>query len=847
MSTQSVPLLWSPQTAHRLAGNLTQSRSPTPSRSQMHQRNLTRDPSKRVDDDEEIVQRRRTVSDAAQWLRAKRQSDLHRELLPASAKGARRHALTHASGSTSKFCAVCSRVLWGITRPYRCSECGLEFHRACEPMAPACLGRTGSMVSLDSPSDGPILDQTAHLLRVCIASADSLARRSLFRVPDPFAIVHMDGERFTTAVARKTFAPQWMTERDMYVTASSTLKILVFDARKFEEGRWNGFLGTAVIPAAAFIDSTSLGDGATKVLTFRLRKLKATDVVTGTVCVKVRVLRRNVDLSKTAPMTTPRADSPRTMARCDRPSCSDDMSYTLAVFTATRHVPDIIYTGRDREHTAIGFVPGQELRFVVKQTNFYGSSDYSLPSDTIAFPQASESSAGDEESEDRIHCPFFMAGFCPRGDRCPFYHGDGLNGDEVSVALAAVSMIENEDVQLMAALQASLEQSKQAQYDASKQSHFQRTFHEKEQRFRKKLPEAKGECNITVARADLFKTSLFEITRIPATKLRQRLMIRFHGEGGLDYGGLAREFFYLISGEVFDPRLGMFEYTSSNYALQISPDSASSDDHLLYFRFVGRLLGMAVFHEHFLDVTFTKSFYKHLLGLPLTLKDLQDVDPDVHRSMIWILENTVTEDMELYFVADYESFGVMKQHPLVPGGETVKVNESNKHEFVRLMVEWRLCRSCERQLKAIMAGFYAVVPLSLLREFNEAELEHLIAGSRHYNLEDWRAHTEYKGYIETDPVIQWFWEIIDSYSPDEQAEFLQFCTGSTRVPLEGFQALRGSDGPRKFCIQRLDDLTRLPSAHTCFNRLDLPSFPSKQMLQERLRIAMWGAQGFTGD
>jgi len=147
-----------------------------------------------------------------------------------------------------------------------------------------------------------------------------------------------------------------------------------------------------------------------------------------------------------------------------------------------------------------------------------------------------------------------------------------------------------------------------------------------------------------VARADCFKTSLFEVTRHKASVLKRRLMVQFHGEGGLDYGGLAREWFYLLSVEVFDPRLGMFEYCNQeDYALQINPVSATDQDHLLYFQFVGRLLGMAVRHQHFLDVTFIASFYKRLLGQPLSLADLQDVDPDMHRSMIWILENDISE------------------------------------------------------------------------------------------------------------------------------------------------------------------------------------------------------------
>ena len=94
-----------------------------------------------------------------------------------------------------------------------------------------------------------------------------------------------------------------------------------------------------------------------------------------------------------------------------------------------------------------------------------------------------------------------------------------------------------------------------------------------------------------------------------------------------------------------------------------------------------------------------------------------------------------------------------------------------------------------------------------------------------------------------------------------QARLLQFCTGSTRVPIEGFQNLQGSDGPRQFCIQKvgrraareaadaaqIDDGLRLPSAHTCFNRLDLPVYSSGDILARRLVAAMENAQGFSGD
>eukprot|EP00055_Hartaetosiga_balthica_P008981 m.34748 g.34748 ORF g.34748 m.34748 type:complete len:920 (-) comp6553_c0_seq1:1143-3902(-) len=872
--------------------------------SRAHQRSLTRDPSaSHKTKEEEIYHRRRTVSDAAQWLRAKRENDLYKELLPVSAEGARQHSFVNTSSSSNRFCAVCFKLLMGIQRPKRCRECGMEVHRGCEPLAPSCLGEEGSIATFDPPSLFDVSTQTIHLIRVCIASASGLAKRSIFKMADPFAIVHVDRERFTTAVARKTISPSWMTERDMYLSTASVLRVLVFDSKKFEEGRWDGFLGMAVIPASAFINSTTLGDGATKVLTFRLRKRKKIDIVTGTLCIKVRVLKRNVSkptVSSSLLLTAPRANSPRST---HTPSASEvllftspglgwqqlpkraisgnlipqqpipprvaivdggaglevswgkekNMSFTLGVYVGDSRFCEVLYSGPEGKHTVVGFNPGQVLMFALKCTNFYGSSSYSERTDPVIFPskEVEEEDVDDDDDDDetRVHCPFLMAGFCPRGNACPLYHGRGMDSVDLSVAMSAVAMIDNEDVQLFAALQASMAQHQQPQYDEEHQTLAQRGFHTKLQKLRNNLPLKPGTCELSVLRADLFRSSMFEITRASPRDLQmERFIFTFHNEGGLDYGGLAREFFYLISGEVFDASLGMFSRcSSSNYALQINPASASIDDFPLFFRFVGRLFGLAILSGNYIDVTLSRGFFKQLVGEVLALRDLQDVDEDVHRSMIWILENEVTEDMEMYFVVDYDEFGEMTTHPLMPNGENVLVNESNKQEFVRLMADWKLCHAAERQMKALMSGFYELVPLETIRGFNADELAALITGTKRYNLEDWKSNTEYSGFKEDDDVILWLWEYIEGASEKEQSELLQFCTGSTRVPLEGFQALQGSDGPRKFCVSKMDDLERLPSAHTCFNRLELPPFPTKDMMLQRLHTAMSNAQGFASD
>ena len=141
--------------------------------------------------------------------------------------------------------------------------------------------------------------------------------------------------------------------------------------------------------------------------------------------------------------------------------------------------------------------------------------------------------------------------------------------------------------------------------------------------------------------------------------LKKRLMIKFDGEDGLDYGGLSRyvlflcpvthqrahlaiivyrEFFFLLSHEMFNPFYCLFEYSAhDNYTLQINPASGVNPEHLNYFKFIGRCVGLGIFHRRFLDAYFVVSLYKMILHRRVTLSDLESVDADLHRGMTWML------------------------------------------------------------------------------------------------------------------------------------------------------------------------------------------------------------------
>ena len=116
-------------------------------------------------------------------------------------------------------------------------------------------------------------------------------------------------------------------------------------------------------------------------------------------------------------------------------------------------------------------------------------------------------------------------------------------------------------------------------------------------------------------------------------------------------------------------------------------------------------------------------------------------------------------------------------------------------------------------------GFHDIVPAELISIFNEQELELLISGLPDIDVDDWKNNTEYQNYTATSPQIQWFWRAVRSFDKEERAKLLQFVTGTSKVPLNGFKELEGMNGFSKFNIHRDFGRTeRLPSSHTCFNR-----------------------------
>lgn len=88
------------------------------------------------------------------------------------------------------------------------------------------------------------------------------------------------------------------------------------------------------------------------------------------------------------------------------------------------------------------------------------------------------------------------------------------------------------------------------------------------------------------------------------------------GEEGQDAGGLLREWYLIISREIFNPNYALFLTSPGDrVTYTINPASHCNSNHLSYFKFVGRIIAKAIYDNKLLECYFTRSFYKHVLGL----------------------------------------------------------------------------------------------------------------------------------------------------------------------------------------------------------------------------------------
>ncbi|KAI8052802.1 E3 ubiquitin-protein ligase RSP5 [Syncephalis plumigaleata] len=782
-------------------------------------------------------------------------------------------------------------------------------------------------------------------IKLTVIAADSLYKRDVFRFPDPFAVITVDGEQTcTTQVIKRTLNPYWNENFLLHVTDESMIAVQIFDQKKFKK-KDQGFLGVINVQMGSVF---SVDTGGEEMLTLDLRnRVQARQYMvvystpsrvvssgdaaqsggTSSGSHEARLSENHGESSSSAAVAAATASTSASATSANGPNSTDQygplprgwerrvdhLGRTYYVDhntrTTTWNRPSVLTSAADRirnsnnkrkwndngikvEHFQMERVQLQLLQqhaaaatstlapitaTVVASTSSNTSSGGhsrsgsssaapAITSDNLTTAGAGPLPSGWEQRETPEGRPYFVdhntrttTWVDPRRQQVirtfatnpqnqvtiqqPLSHlGPLPTGWEMRLTSnARVYFVDHntktttwDDPRLPSSLDQNVPQ-------------YKRDFRRKLIYFRSQpaMRPLGGQCHIKVRREHIFEDSYRQIMELTESDLRRRLMIKFEGEDGLDYGGLSREFFFLLSHEMFNPFYGLFEYSAhDNYTLQINPHSGVNPEHLNYFKFIGRVVGLAIFHRRFLDAFFITSLYKMILHKKIVLGDMESVDADFYRSLTWMLNNDITDVLDLTFSVDDDRFGQVVEEELKPDGKDLPVTEENKREYVELITKWKIQDRVKEQFNAFAEGFNQLIPQELITVFDERELELLIGGLAEIDVDDWKKHTDYRSYTEQDEVIQWFWKAIRSWDQEKQARLLQFATGTSRIPVNGFKDLQGSDGPRRFTIEKTGEVTQLPKSHTCFNRIDLPPYQSYEQLVGKLSLAVEETVGF---
>ncbi|KAL7320719.1 hypothetical protein PS15m_000582 [Mucor circinelloides] len=797
---------------------------------------------------------------------------------------------------------------------------------------------------------------STRTIRLTVIAADGLIKKDLFfKMPDPFAVVTVDGEQtHTTTVMKKTLNPYWNESFDLKVTNESVIAVQVFDQKKFKK-KDQGFLGVINIQVSKVFDLEVGGD---EMLTLELKKSNTNEAVHGKLILNLSTnvnvpIRNGTDtlapgtsssnINNTTTSSSQSANetsssNPAIAALAASGSNAAAHSSTNLSTNSTNDNNDLppgwerrvdhlgrpyyvdhnsrtttwkrpsARTAQDQQnqtelerlrHNARGLPedrPNSAATSAVSLENNPSAAAASAATTPSATPAAAAAAApantnGAGPNTGNVTVPnnnMTSAGSGPlppgwemrtSAEGRPYFVDHNTRtttwvdprrqqyistigpGSNLQVQVQPVSQLgplpSGWEMRLTSTGRVYFvdHNTKTTTWDDPRLPssldqnvpQYKRDFRRKLIYFRSQpaLRPVPGQCHIKVRRDHIFEDAYAEIMRQAPADLKKRLMIKFDGEDGLDYGGLSREFFFLLSHEMFNPFYCLFEYSAhDNYTLQINPHSGINPEHLNYFRFIGRVVGLSIFHRRFLDAFFIVSFYKMILNKKILVADMESVDADFYRSLMWILNNDITDVLELTFSTDDDRFGEVVTVDLIPNGQNIEVTEENKKEYVNLITEWRIHKRVEEQFKAFKEGFNQLIPQDLVNVFDERELELLIGGIAEIDVDDWKKHTDYRGYTEQDDVIQWFWKCIRTWDSEKKSRLLQFTTGTSRIPVNGFKDLQGSDGPRRFTIEKSGEVTQLPKAHTCFNRIDMPPYKSYETLVAKLTMAVEETVGF---
>ena len=364
----------------------------------------------------------------------------------------------------------------------------------------------------------------------------------------------------------------------------------------------------------------------------------------------------------------------------------------------------------------------------------------------------------------------------------------------------------------------------------------------------KKINWIEGCDNIKISRENCLEESIKEIEKV---NLWKEVKITFNGEVSYDAGGLFREWFIILIEELEKKEMKLFEKSENDEISYIFNKNLNENSYwsFKYFRFIGKLMAKSIIDNITINLSFNSLIYKLILEEKIYFEDLKNIDTYLYSSLL-SLKNMKPEEldaMEIYYTYQYEdSNGKLVTDELIEGGEDIKVTDIN--DYIEKRINY-IVKKAKVLIEYIQEGLFFYIPKYVIKSLNSYEFELLICGQPFIDVKEWKENSIYKGkFTKSTSCVKWFWEEIYKLNQENLRRFLQFSTGSSRVPINGFQNLESNRGEKaKFCLNSVSynkHGNNFIRAHTCFNRLDVPEFKKKSEVHDAIQFVLKNITGF---
>ncbi|CAI7621911.1 unnamed protein product [Penicillium pancosmium] len=353
--------------------------------------------------------------------------------------------------------------------------------------------------------------------------------------------------------------------------------------------------------------------------------------------------------------------------------------------------------------------------------------------------------------------------------------------------------------------------------------------------------------------------------------------------------GPTLEFYSTVSKEFSKKKLKIWRDTDGHSAIPeyafgkrglfpcpMSEEQASQDSgkkQLNIFKILGKFVARSMLDSRIIDISFNPAFFRiadTLSSVAPSLGTVKAVDEDLAKSLFMLKQfvkakknirknKTLSEQEKADAIQNIQVDGVrvddlsldftLPGYPsieLVPNGGDVSLNIENVDQYIERVIDMTLGSGVRRQVDAFRSGFSLVFPYSSLRAFTPTELVMLFGQAE----EDWSIETLMDsikadhGFNMDSKSVRNLLQTMSELDKQQRRDFLQFVTGSPKLPIGGFKSLtpiftvvcRPSEPP-----YTPDDY--LPSVMTCVNYLKLPDYSTLDVLGTRLSVAIKEGQG----